>query len=106
MDSDEMNSERLEVNLSFRDDREERSFKPSRLSFQISQASRGSTSIELQSNPQISPLEQHAPLRISKKLFFLLAFKSVGVIFGDIGTSPLYTITILDFFLNSYSINS
>lgn len=35
--------------------------------------------------------ETPRPSRFDKK-FFLLAFGSIGVVFGDIGTSPLYTI--------------
>jgi hypothetical protein len=83
------NIEDLEERFTFRNEHEEGTYKPSRLSFQITQISRSSPSLDLPS--ALSNFEQTTPaVKISKKLFFLLAFKSVGVIFGDIGTSPLY----------------
>lgn len=67
---------------------EEGMFRASRLSFQIAQISKPSYSLDLQTHP--SNLEPTT--KVSRRLFFLLAFKSLGVVYGDIGTSPLYTI--------------
>jgi KUP system potassium uptake protein len=39
-----------------------------------------------------SPSDETSSSRWFQKKFLLLAFGSVGVVFGDVGTSPLYTI--------------
>ncbi len=39
-----------------------------------------------------TPFNQTFPSRWFDKKLFLLAFGSIGVVFGDVGTSPLYTI--------------
>ncbi|MEN6330548.1 MAG: potassium transporter Kup [Smithella sp.] len=39
-----------------------------------------------------TPSQETSPSRWFDKKLFLLAFGSIGIVFGDIGTSPLYTI--------------
>ncbi|MEN6375619.1 MAG: potassium transporter Kup [Smithella sp.] len=39
-----------------------------------------------------TPFNKTSPYRLFNKKLFLLAFGSIGVVFGDVGTSPLYTI--------------
>jgi len=39
-----------------------------------------------------APSSDTSPFRLFNKKLFLLAFGSIGVVFGDIGTSPLYAI--------------